>query len=292
VLSNDFNSLPQADSTGQVYRVVVDEDGTSPDLCLSQSSALSQSRIKFAMTCGAVWMTRGKSTQRLRRASRALRCGDLLHLYYNAQVLDSTPPAAQLVADAGEFSVWDKPGQMWSQGSKWGDHWSITRYAETHLQPQRNGFVVHRLDRAASGLILVAHGKRAAAALSALFRNRRISKCYRVAVTGVVGEVGKVVVMQDPIDGRGARSKLKVLRTDAAQNCSILDVWIETGRKHQIRKHLSALGHPVVGDRLYGGATSGDLQLRAYCLEFLCPFTDETRKFELATNRITLSQHS
>jgi tRNA pseudouridine32 synthase/23S rRNA pseudouridine746 synthase len=271
-----------ADPAVREYHIIVAEDGTAADLCLSQASLLSQARIKHAMTCGAVWLTRGKSTQRLRRASRSLRVGDVLHLYYNEKLLGSTPPAPRLVADAGEFSVWDKPGQMLSQGSKWGDHWSIGRYAETNLQPQRNGFVVHRLDRAASGLIMVAHGKRAAAALSALFRNRQITKCYRVAVSGVIGEIGQLVDIHTPIDGRDARSKFEVLQTDTEQHRSLLNVWIETGRKHQIRRHLSALGHPVIGDRFYGEATSGDLQLRAFRLEFLCPFTDVVRQFEIA----------
>jgi len=280
-MSGSEDPAAQAAAAAQTYHLVINDHGASAAAALSRASALSQARVKHAMTCGAVWLTRGKSTQRLRRASRGLRCGDVLDLYYNAQLLDSAPPAARLVLDAGDYSVWDKPGQMLSQGSKWGDHWSIARYAETHLLPQRNGFVVHRLDRAASGLILVAHGKRAAAALSALFRTRAIRKCYRVVVEGWVGDVGYIVNMNGPIDGRDAHSKLEVLAIDRTQHRSMLDVWIETGRKHQIRKHLAQLGYPVSGDRLYGGATCGDLQLRAYRLEFVCPFSNAARRFEL-----------
>ena len=66
---------------------------------------------------------------------------------------------------------------------------------------------------------------------------------------------------------------------------SLLDVRIETGRKHQIRRHLADLSHPVIGDRLYGaGVEDGvDLQLTAYLLAFHCPVNDERVEYRLAS---------
>ncbi|MEM7277972.1 MAG: RNA pseudouridine synthase, partial [Pseudomonadota bacterium] len=58
---------------------------------LHQASSLAKQRIKLAMTHGAVWLTRGKNTQRLRRAKRVLRVGDELHLYYNEKILNEEP---------------------------------------------------------------------------------------------------------------------------------------------------------------------------------------------------------
>lgn len=64
---------------------------------------------------------------------------------------------------------------------------------------------------------------------------------------------------------------------------SLVDVRIETGRKHQIRRHLAEMGHPVIGDRLYGtGEADGmDLQLTAYLLAFQCPVNDEPVEYLL-----------
>jgi tRNA pseudouridine32 synthase/23S rRNA pseudouridine746 synthase len=163
----------QVESTGE----------TAVDL-LQRESGLSKGRIKSAMSKGAVWLTRGKSTQRLRRATRKLRSGDELHLYYDEDVLAEVPAEPQLIADVGDYSVWNKPYGLRSQGSKWGDHCTVTRWAEQHLQPERSAFVVHRLDRAANGLILVAHAKRTAAALSEIFTRRKIEKRYQAWVTG------------------------------------------------------------------------------------------------------------
>src|SRR5210317_1548138 len=146
--------------------VTVETEGENAVDVLKNASGLPKQRIKFAMTQGAVWLTRGRNTQRLRRAKRALRVGDEVHLYYDAKILAETPVEPTLIADVGAYSVWHKPYGLRSQGSKWGDHCTVVRWAERHLEPERPGFTVHRLDRAASGLILVAHSKAMAAALS------------------------------------------------------------------------------------------------------------------------------
>ena len=262
--------------------IEVVQAGTGAVDLISTEASLSKGCIKRAMDCGAVWLTRGSNTQRLRRAKRPLRVSDRVHLYYNEAVLTATAPIPTLIADNGGYSVWDKPCRLYSQGSKWGDHCTVTRYAEKHLQPQRNAFVVHRLDRAASGLILVAHHKHIAALLARLFRERRIDKRYRVHTAGRVSDVGKTTHIDQPIDGKSARSHITMLEYDATRSVSILDVSIETGRKHQIRRHLAERGFPVIGDRLYGSSeVSTDLHLRAYAVSFLCPVSGSPVSFEV-----------
>ena len=234
------------------------------------------------MDCGAVWLTRGKKTQRLRRAKRNLKKGDQLHVYYDSAVLSEAVPAPELIADVGEYSVWDKPCRMLAQGSKWGDHCTVARYAEKALAPERNAFPVHRLDRAASGLILIAHSKRVAAELSLKFRERQMSKFYWVRVEGQAGRPGTEMTISDELDGKAAKTFLRVSNVDLTTDTSLLDVQIESGRKHQIRRHLAELAYPVVGDRLYGtGRFEVDLCLRAYCLSFLCPVSGETVSYRV-----------
>ena len=263
--------------------VQIESAEDNPIDLLKRETGLSKQRIKLAMTQGAVWMTRGKNTQRLRRATRKLRTGDEVHLYYDADIQAETPAEPTLIADAGNYSVWNKPYGLRSQGSKWGDHCTVARWAERHLQPERPAFTVHRLDRAANGLILVAHSKSMAAALSEKFRKREVEKSYLVLVAGDFSSQPDPLRVERLIDGKDAVSEFSLREVHKDGERSLVDVRIETGRKHQIRRHLAELGHPVIGDRLYGaGAEDGvDLQLTAYRLAFHCPVSDERVEYRL-----------
>lgn len=266
-LSNKINNVKT-----EFHIIVEAADSGAPEL-LAGSSGLSRQQVKSAMTKGAVWLTRGSSTQRLRRAKRILRPGDEIHFYYDTEVLAEEPVEPMLVADVGGYSVWNKPYGLRSQGSKWGDHCTVVRWAERHLQPERPAFTVHRLDRAANGLILIAHSKAMAAALSQLFSTRAIEKRYRAWVTGDMSEQTEIIRVDEGIDGKPALSDVSFVEVSADRGRSLVDVRIETGRKHQVRRHLAHLGHPILGDRLYGNGENDDvdLQLTAYLLAFDCP---------------------
>jgi 23S rRNA-/tRNA-specific pseudouridylate synthase len=113
-------------------------------------------------------------------------------------------------------------------------------------------YVVHRLDTPTSGVVLFARSSEAAAKLSALLPEMK--KTYLVR-TGP--PLDRDAVIESPIDGKPAR-------TIAHANGEVV---IETGRTHQIRVHLASIGHPVVGDRKYGGASAPRLMLHAWKLE-------------------------
>ena len=262
--------------------LIVDEQSISAVDFLALNTPLSKQKIKLVMQKGAVWLEQGKKVQRLRRAKRVLNKNDQVHIYYDEHVLEREPNEPELVADFGEYSVWNKPYGLLSQGSKWGDHCTVTRWAEQHLSPQRTSFVVHRLDRAANGLIVIAHQKKAAAALSALFQSRDIEKRYRIWVHGQVEQQDQALKVDHSIDGRHAVSYFTQIEYDAVKDRTLLDVSIETGRKHQIRIHSAHMGFPVVGDRLHGLASDKeDLQLQAYFMSFTCPFSKVLREFNL-----------
>ena len=267
---------------------VTAEDTRIPELTaldiLASHTRLSKQRLKRVMGNGAVWLENDRGINRLRRAKKPVHEGETLHIYYDEAIQDTPPEPAELAADEGDYSIWNKPYGMYSQGTKWGDHCTIYRWAESQLQ--RPSFLVHRLDRAASGLIIIAHSKKTAAAFARLFEERKIKKLYRIEVSGSYQELHEKVqtlpyIISSPIDDRPAVSKIIAIE-ESENNRTIVHLEIETGRKHQIRKHMAGLGHPVIGDRLYGSTQlEENLQLQSRYLKFDCPITGEAREYSL-----------
>jgi 23S rRNA pseudouridine1911/1915/1917 synthase len=133
--------------------------------------------------------------------------------------------------------------------------------------------IVHRLDRGTSGLMVVAKHDRAHAELARQFHDREVEKEYVALVWGVV-QAGRRIdlpIGRDPADrkkmsARARRARSATTRITAALHMpgvTLIHVAIATGRTHQIRVHLSAIGHPIVGDAVYGGLrrrVPGDLR--------------------------------
>jgi 23S rRNA pseudouridine1911/1915/1917 synthase len=123
--------------------------------------------------------------------------------------------------------------------------------------------IVHRLDRGTSGLMVVAKHDRAHQELSRQFRDREVEKEYVALVWGVVQAgrridepIGRDTEHRQKMSTRARRARSAVTRVTWARHfkgVSLLKVAIATGRTHQIRVHLSAIGHPIVGDSVYGG---------------------------------------
>ena len=249
---------------------------------LAQAADLPKLRVKEAMRKGAVWLKRaGSGERRLRRAQALPRGGDVLSIYYDADLLARVPPGAECRHDASRFSIWFKPAGLMTQGTRFGDHCSLLRQAEVFLRPAREAFMVHRLDREAAGLVIIAHDRAAAGDLSRLFTTHQIVKRYRVEARGPVNPAAGRI--ERPLNGKPAVTEYTVIAYDSRRNVSALDLVMRTGRKHQIRRHLALAGFPVMGDPLYGknNQNSDGLKLWALGLEFTCPFTGQKLQFHL-----------
>ncbi len=261
-----------------------------------QEFLLSNAMLKNAINKGALWLSRGKYTQRIRKIKKKLQTQDVLHFYYDEKVLSQPSPKATLIADLNDYSIWHKPYGMLSQGSKWSDHCTIARWSETTLSPQRPAFIVHRLDRAASGLIIIAHSKKSAKAFSHIFEHHQLQKIYQIIVHGkfpIGFDKKNGLEVTADIDEKKSKSIFFPQEFDEKNQLTLVQVKIETGRKHQIRKHATSIGLPVVGDRLHGHkeeilSDKINLQLCAIKLGFICPFSQEEKHFELPT-QLTLS---
>lgn len=150
---------------------------------------------------------------------------------------------------------------------------SKEKYALKYPRP------VHRLDAATSGLVLTAKTPTAQTALGKMFAERDIKKKYAAIVTGKTEEAGNFA---EEIDGKSACTRFEAisvvpsLRNDYL---TLLHLYPETGRTHQIRKHTAAAGHPIFGDKLYGKEgeiyRGKGLFLAAIGLTFIHPITEQ-----------------
>ena len=153
--------------------------------------------------------------------------------------------------------------------------------------------IVHRLDKGASGLLVVAKNQKALANLKKQFKEREVIKKYTTLVSKklepTVGAVDWPIVRHPKNrrkftiadsstgEGREAKTSYRVIKYIGPLSgrvgdvCTLLEVEPKTGRTHQIRVHLASLGHPIVGDKLYGGKVAPRLFLHATYLEFRHP---------------------
>ena len=153
-----------------------------------------------------------------------------------------------------------------------------------------DALVVHRLDMSTSGLMMFARGVQMQRRLSQMFRDHLVAKRYVAVVAGklepATGEIGLPIAVDWPnrprrkIDdetGQPSQTHYRVLSHDAASITSRVELEPVTGRTHQLRVHMAAIGHPILGDKLYGGAAGENavrLLLHAGELSFAHPLGD------------------
>jgi 23S rRNA pseudouridine1911/1915/1917 synthase len=191
-----------------------------------------------------------------------------------------------IVYEDQDLIVVDKPAGLVTHPAP--GHRGVTL---AELLPDKTG-IVHRLDKDTSGLLVVARSDEALEALRRMMKAREITREYTALVEGhpdadsgtidapIGRDRGNRTVMSTRTDrAREAVTHFEV--TERLPRAALLRVRLETGRTHQIRAHLAAIGHPVVGDPQYGGAASGrriglERQfLHASSLMFRHPFTRE-----------------
>ncbi len=191
--------------------------------------------------------------------------------------------------------VISKPPGLLSQPGRRAEKWDsvITRLKP----PYPDAVVVHRLDEPTSGLMMLARGQAMSSGLSKAFRERRVNKRYEAIVSGIMtndeGSIDFPLIADWPnrprqkIDfetGKPSLTHYRVLERNTRENWTRVDLEPYTGRSHQLRMHLMALGHPILGDPLYADpesfAKAPRMTLHATHLDLEHPLTGETLVFD------------
>ncbi len=206
-------------------------------------------------------------------ASREVHDGDRIAVIENAPQID-------ILKAADGFVAVNKPAGMPTQPTRDRKQRSIEEFLRAQF---KSIYLVHRIDTGASGVVVFARTRDAAASLSGLFSSRAIRKTYLLRVEGIIDHV---MTIESPIGGKDAFTMVRpygVIPSEARdplrkrdgdpspssrlRMTTLIEAEIQTGRTHQIRIHLASIGHPVAGDRRYGGAKAPRLMLHAWKLD-------------------------
>jgi 23S rRNA pseudouridine1911/1915/1917 synthase len=275
------------------FEFVVPEDaaGLRLDQCLSRHiEQLSRSSARVALDLGAVFVDR----RRVKVASRRVVAGQHVAVHLGgaferaqkrvgraARESDAAelPPYSVLFEDE-HIVVVDKPAGLLTAPTPEGDSGNLQALLARAGGSKRAIYVVHRLDLQTSGVLVLAKTKRANEALSERFRTHDLTRRYDVFAAG--DPKRDTFSVRQSLGGKPAVTHFRRLRQHAAF-CH-LEATLETGRTHQIRRHLTSRGHAVLADTEYGAREAWHprrLGLHAKHLTFAHPASGEQLSFEV-----------
>lgn len=209
--------------------------------------------------------------------------------------------ALEIVYVDGDLIVLNKPAGLLSVPGRGDDKQDCLSARVQALYP--DALIVHRLDMATSGLIVMARSPAVQRALSAQFAQRQVHKQYQAVVSGCVEQTdgtwrtielpmgadwpNRPKQMIDHAHGKPSQTRLRVLHIDAQRQQTHVLLEPLTGRTHQLRVHCQAIGHPILGDALYANADvlvqSHRLLLHASVLVFEHPIESRLMRFTAQT---------
>jgi 23S rRNA pseudouridine1911/1915/1917 synthase len=223
------------------------------------------------------------------KAGQRLKPGEELKLDDSLLLKQPEPIELPVIYEDDDVLVIDKPEGILAHSKGAINHEAtVATFIKQSLQdiPDNNrAGIVHRLDRGTSGVIITAKNAAAMSKLQKQFSQRKVKKVYLAIANGILDE--KEAIIDIPIErnprkpqafrpgstGKASQTEYKVLKEfeKAGEEYTLLELKPKTGRTHQLRVHLAAIGHPIVGDNMYGKSSADHLYLHAACLELTLP---------------------
>ncbi len=263
------------------FVVAPEDDGLRLDQALAKCvPGLSRRRARVLVDLGGVYIEKA----RVKVASRPVRAGQVVEAVLGG-VLDragddAPPPEVPVVYEDADLIVVDKPAGLVTAPTPESDRGDLLDLLTRRAGPI---WLVHRLDRETSGLLVFARTPEANRALASKFAAHDLERRYVAFVAGVVAD--DAFTIDRPVGGKRAVTHVRVAARfpDATR----IEARLETGRTHQIRLHVAGLGHPVLGDSQHGGERVRNhrphpprMALHATTLGFSHPRTGEALRFE------------
>lgn len=277
--------------------------GERLDRLVAQQTGISRRVARHLIATGRVWV----GNQSVRVLARKVRPGHRVRIFADAPEQDAaTQPSQarlQLVYWDRYIAVVDKPAGLLSEPDRSGAPSVATlvpKLLRARGEPTDRVWLVHRLDAQTSGVMVIARRKLAVRVLGDAFRRGEVSKGYLALCNGGVSAAHCVDApiarrrgIQHGVSATGKPARTRVSPWRRGESSSLVLCRPETGRTHQIRVHMAHLGHPLLGDKLYGGprTTRGlgaghareraidRCMLHAAKLSFSHPKTDAPRTF-------------
>ena len=255
-------------------RVPPECDGWRLDHFLKQRiRRLSRTKICTIIE-SQVWLSNGRKP----RPALAVRAGDTIHIDRPAPIEPEVPREFPILASDPHFMAIDKPAGLPMHTTA--KFWKNTLVAILRERfPEEGLQICHRIDRETSGVLLIARTREAASFLKRAFASRSVKKTYLALVHGIPAPSSGVIdvpmrliesrshlMMGCEEGGLPAVTRYQVHTTFARH--ALVEASPETGRQHQIRVHLAHIGHPIVGDKLYGASEQAFMD---YCDSGMTP---------------------
>lgn len=228
-----------------------------------------------------------------------LQEGDVLETVFaeedSSETIAAVEMPLEIVYEDEDLLVLNKPSDTPIHPSQGNYDNSLANGVKHYYEKQGQKFTfrcINRLDRDTTGLVIIAKNMLSGAVLNLEMVNREIHRTYLAVVKGELPEQGTIDFPIARKDGstvercvdfeRGERAVTHFERVEKNEKYSLAKIWLETGRTHQIRVHMNAIGHPLPGDFLYHNDRSeiGRQALHSWRLEFKHPVTGELMRFE------------
>ncbi|MDR1523696.1 MAG: RluA family pseudouridine synthase [Tannerella sp.] len=275
----------------QGQQSVITEKSTLLPYLLERLGRQSRTSVKALLRHGLIWVNGTPVTH----FNTPLNPGDEVLISHEKGRVAFNHPQMKIVWEDDELIVVDKKDGLLSVSDSPAQERTAYFLLSQHVKkidPRNKIFILHRLDKGTSGLMMFARNKNIQEYLRANWHEMITRRTYIAVIEGVPEKSSDTLVSwlaensrmkvfcTDPQHGKEAVSHYRVLKNNTKY--SLLELDLETGRKNQIRAQMEQIGHPVVGDPKYGARTNpaGRLMLHARRLCFRHPATGEEMRFE------------